>query len=198
MKTCRVLVIFGVIAAANCCCGEGIELNLRTSKKVYHPGEKITFEFIFKNVSKEPLKLFPDPEIYYPNAITITARTLKGNVEEIEIGESSMDYRDWRKDVVILPFNHSYVWHLKSDFRNTLPLDWKKFLLPKWQQKIPGMPYLVFLGGSALRLPGYGEYSVIANYNFQPSHPVVEYIQGKPKLWFGKLRSNAITIDFKE
>jgi hypothetical protein len=177
------------------CEAADIELKLRTSKEVYRLGEPIAFELRFTNRASQPVTFFPDPDLYYLQAITISWNNGRDKVEELQFVERSMDDRGWSRDAVVLRPNETYVRRIDADFRAGLPSDWLKFLASEWRRVTPGRPYLVFLGGSALRLPGFGRYNVVANYDFQRDHPVVEYIQSGPKLWFGKLRSSPIVIN---
>ena len=189
--------IFAVVAARGFC-GDGVELTLRTEKAIYRIGERITFQLLFKNTSTEVIKLFPDPEIYTPTAVEISSKQPPDKVEHIEIAERSMDWVEWSKDAIILRPNGVHIREIKVDFSKHLPADWKPYLLPEWNQENATMPYLIFAGGSALRLPGFGKYNIVAKYEFQSDHPVVEYIRGEPKLWFGRLRSDSVTLELKQ
>jgi hypothetical protein len=119
-----------------------------------------------------------------------------GRVEQIEIGERSMDWEAWSKDAVVIPASGLHIWRLTAHFRKHLPTDWKEYLLPEFQKERPSNPYLVFQG-EAFRLPHFGKFHVTAKYNFQADHPVVDYIRGTPKLWFGELQSPPIIVDLQ-
>lgn len=141
------------------CYGGPIELKLRASKAVYRVGNKIRLDLVFRNTSTGTVRIFPDPEIYYPATITISRRDGTGKVEEIELAERAMDYSGWSKDVISVAPNKSYAWSLQMDLSKHLPSDWKEYLPPGRREKKSSV-YLVFVGGSALRLPGLGEYTV--------------------------------------
>lgn len=173
-----------------------VGLELRTSRQNYRIGENVTLEFVFKNLSSEPIKFFPDPESYELQTLAISPVNGAGVVERVEIAERGMDWEAWSKDAVVIPASGSHIWRLTAQFRRHLPSDWKEYLLPEFQKERLSNPYLVF-HGEAFRLPGFGKYHVSAKYNFQSNHPVIDYIHGNPRLWFGKLQSPPIIVDLK-
>lgn len=174
--------------------GTELKLQLRTSKSTYRLGEQIVFEYRFTNSRSNTITFFPDPELYYPEAVTLRPRDRAGTVTEIDLVERSMDARTWSKDAVVLKAGESYVRKISCDFRRELPREWLKYLRGDVSASDPNRPYLVFAGASALRLAGFGEYTAIGNYKFQRNHSVVEFIARPFPTWFGTVQSEPVSV----
>lgn len=187
MKLLTLLVTVGALNLGTLCGVEvrDLELVLRSDKTVYRVGEEIVFDLEFRDCGNREIRLFPDPEQYDERMFTATSIDGGGRVERLELGEFSTDYRMWARDVVTLPPGKKHTRKIHARLLTELPRD--------WADPTKGA-YLVLDGGTALKLPGFGDYTLSTTYRFGAAHPVVEFIQQRSRLWFGDIDSNSITI----
>jgi hypothetical protein len=166
-----------------------LQLTISADRPTYQLGDKMRLRITYKNVSGHSIKLLPQPEVYLADSVKVTSRQRAQSVEELRHSEIGIDFQQLSKHVMVLRPGRSYHRDITVGFVASLP--------PYFNDTTPGL-FLVFQGASALKLPSFGTYDLVANYVSPADNPVKQYLpKASPTLWEGEARSLPVVVTFR-
>ena len=162
-----------------------IRLQFKGAK--YKLEDTMRFQIIYENVSGRTIRVLPEAQHYSANVVKLQELGTGRSGAVIPIGELSMDFEELSKSVVRIEPKQHYTRQFAVKVSSSLP--------SSYNDKRRGV--FLWFSGSAIQLPNFGRYSVIAHYHCGPDHPVRRYLAGGPALWSGEVESKPVIIEFK-
>ena len=162
-----------------------IACRLEIDKRSFRLGDTIHFKLDYKNVGSRPLWLVTENETHLADVFVIRDLANDRKVERIFLpGETDIAWDVVAEQAIRLKPNETVSRVI------TARIEWQ--LPPFFGRNTKGV-FMVF-SGSALELPGIGNYAIQARFNSSPNSPVTAFLPKHVKLWYGRVLSNVVPI----
>ncbi len=187
MRRITFLLFFLIGGLLPDCRGGGLEVSVRFDKSVYRVGDQLKCSILFTNISSRPIRFLPID--VFVDAAELRFRS--GNqpwVEHIvERGERYYDFEALSRKVTVLQPKETFTRQITATVLDLLPPDYRE----------PRRGLFLEYGLSALRLPGFGRYTVVKRFEEHSNDFVTRYLPPGPPFWEGVVTSSPIEVDFK-
>jgi hypothetical protein len=168
--------------------GKELSIDLHASSRDIRIGDHPVFTITYKNESKREIAIMPEYRVYAASEIDCVRVSDGKRAQRIPLGQAVLDFEGFKKSFRVLRPGEIYSRHIRGTFSNRLPSVYGRR---------ESAPYLV-LGGSAIRLPGFGTYKITTDYSGMAEDRSLAGPGKGSKLWLGKVQSTPIAIEFRK
>ncbi len=183
------VLVLGIAAFAANARASDLSLTLSVSSQKLKPGDQVTFTFVYANTSHHDIGISPEYRTYEALDLQLTKLGSKEPTKFIPYLMIGFDPTAISRDYHILSPGATYVRKLHADISSSLPS------FGPTLDRSTGL-YVLF-SGSAIRLPGPGQYEVKTRHRATEAQRKYLNDTAGSQFWVGDVISAPIKVEFR-